>query len=139
MTNALNCANWPGIPARARRWRRAAKFCLIEQGLTYAAIGDKLDMREQTVLKWRSQYQLVFDDGSAVEVDRHPDDVIAAPRTYRHRIDGGARLRDATIGLSIQRNIANGSSSTSEFIVENLRPGSEIRSCGNVISLPGRR
>jgi hypothetical protein len=29
---------------------------LDERGWTYAAIGDKLDMREQTVLKWRKRF-----------------------------------------------------------------------------------
>ena len=33
------------------------KVVLLDgQGLTYAAIGDKLDMREQTVLKWRKRF-----------------------------------------------------------------------------------
>jgi hypothetical protein len=35
---------------------RCKVVLLDEQGWTYAAIGDKLDMREQTVLKWRSRF-----------------------------------------------------------------------------------
>jgi transposase len=35
---------------------RCKVILLDEQGWTYAAIGDKLDMREQTVLKWRSRF-----------------------------------------------------------------------------------
>ena len=35
---------------------RCKVVLLDEQGLTYAAIGDKLDMREQTVLKWRKRF-----------------------------------------------------------------------------------
>ena len=35
---------------------RCKVILLDEQGLTYAAIGAKLDMREQTVLKWRSRF-----------------------------------------------------------------------------------
>jgi transposase len=35
---------------------RCKVVLLDEQGLTYAAIGAKLDMREQTVLKWRSRF-----------------------------------------------------------------------------------
>src|SRR5437899_10202594 len=47
--------------ARAPRTPRAlADRCRVvlldEQGLTYAAIGAKIDMREQTVLKWRSRF-----------------------------------------------------------------------------------
>jgi transposase len=47
--------------ARAPRTPRAlADRCkavlLDEQGLTYAAIGAKIDMREQTVLKWRGRF-----------------------------------------------------------------------------------
>lgn len=39
-----------GLAARCRI------ILLDEQGLTYAAIGAKLDMREQTVLKWRKRF-----------------------------------------------------------------------------------
>ena len=35
---------------------RCKVVLLDEQGLTYAAIGAKLDMREQTVLKWRKRF-----------------------------------------------------------------------------------
>ena len=35
---------------------RCRVVLLDEQGLTYAAIGAKLDMREQTVLKWRGRF-----------------------------------------------------------------------------------
>lgn len=35
---------------------RCKVILLDEQGLTYAAIGAKLDMREQTVLKWRQRF-----------------------------------------------------------------------------------
>jgi transposase len=47
--------------ARAPRTPRAlADRCKVvlldEQGLTYAAIGAKIDMREQTVLKWRGRF-----------------------------------------------------------------------------------
>ena len=35
---------------------RCKVVLLDEQGMTYAAIGAKLDMREQTVLKWRSRF-----------------------------------------------------------------------------------
>jgi transposase len=47
--------------ARAPRTPRAlADRCKVvlldEQGLTYAAIGAKIDMREQTVLKWRRRF-----------------------------------------------------------------------------------
>lgn len=35
---------------------RCKVVLLDERGMTYAAIGDKLDMREQTVLKWRSRF-----------------------------------------------------------------------------------
>jgi len=35
---------------------RCKVILLDEAGWTYAAIGDKLDMREQTVLKWRSRF-----------------------------------------------------------------------------------
>lgn len=35
---------------------RCKVVLLDEQGLSYAAIGAKLDMREQTVLKWRSRF-----------------------------------------------------------------------------------
>lgn len=35
---------------------RCKVILLDEQGLTYAAIGAKLDMREQTVLKWRHRF-----------------------------------------------------------------------------------
>lgn len=35
---------------------RCRVILLDEQGLTYAAIGAKLDMREQTVLKWRNRF-----------------------------------------------------------------------------------
>jgi transposase len=35
---------------------RCRAVLLDEQGLTYAQIGEKLDMREQTVLKWRSRF-----------------------------------------------------------------------------------
>jgi transposase len=35
---------------------RCKVILLDEQGLTYAAIGQKLDMREQTVLKWRNRF-----------------------------------------------------------------------------------
>ncbi|MCC6678280.1 MAG: helix-turn-helix domain-containing protein [Phycisphaerales bacterium] len=47
--------------ARAPRTPRAlADRCKVvlldEQGLTYAAIGAKIDMREQTVFKWRGRF-----------------------------------------------------------------------------------
>jgi putative transposase len=35
---------------------RCKVVLLDEQGLTYAQIGDKIDMREQTVLKWRNRF-----------------------------------------------------------------------------------
>ncbi len=35
---------------------RCRVILLDEQGLTYAAIGDKIGMREQTVLKWRKRF-----------------------------------------------------------------------------------
>ena len=35
---------------------RCKVVLLDEQGLTYAKIGEKLDMREQTVLKWRTRF-----------------------------------------------------------------------------------
>ena len=35
---------------------RCRVVLLDEEGLTYAAIGAKIDMREQTVLKWRSRF-----------------------------------------------------------------------------------
>lgn len=35
---------------------RCKVVLLDERGLTYAAIGSKIDMREQTVLKWRSRF-----------------------------------------------------------------------------------
>lgn len=35
---------------------RCRVVLLDEQGLTYAAIGEKIDMREQTVLKWRARF-----------------------------------------------------------------------------------
>jgi transposase len=35
---------------------RCKVVLLDEAGWTYAAIGDKLDMREQTVLKWRTRF-----------------------------------------------------------------------------------
>lgn len=35
---------------------RCKVILLDERGLTYAAIGDKLDLREQTVLKWRRRF-----------------------------------------------------------------------------------
>ena len=45
---------------RPRTPRALADRCRVilldEQGLTYAQIGRKLDMREQTVLKWRSRF-----------------------------------------------------------------------------------
>ncbi len=49
------------VLVRAPRTPRAlADRCRVvlldEQGLTYAAIGAKIDMREQTVLKWRSRF-----------------------------------------------------------------------------------
>ncbi len=44
---------------RPRTPRALADRCRVilldEQGLTYMKIGQKLDMREQTVLKWRSR------------------------------------------------------------------------------------
>jgi len=45
---------------RPRTPRALADRCRVilldERGLTYAQIGEKLDMREQTVLKWRSRF-----------------------------------------------------------------------------------
>jgi len=35
---------------------RCRVVLLDDQGLAYAAIGAKIDMREQTVLKWRSRF-----------------------------------------------------------------------------------
>lgn len=44
----------PGTPQGLAT--RCKVVLLDEQGMTYAAIGAKLDMREQTVLKWRSRF-----------------------------------------------------------------------------------
>ena len=44
----------PGTPQGLAT--RCQVILLDEQGLTYAAIGAKLDMREQTVLKWRHRF-----------------------------------------------------------------------------------
>lgn len=44
-------------PRTARALADRCKVVLLDhEGLTYAAIGAKLDMREQTVLKWRSRF-----------------------------------------------------------------------------------
>jgi len=44
-------------PSTPRSLADRCKVVLLdEQGLTYAAIGDKIDMREQTVLKWRKRF-----------------------------------------------------------------------------------
>lgn len=44
-------------PATRQALATRCKVVLLdEQGLTYAAIGAKLDMREQTVLKWRKRF-----------------------------------------------------------------------------------
>jgi transposase len=44
-------------PSTPRALADRAKVVLLdERGLTYAAIGDKIDMREQTVLKWRNRF-----------------------------------------------------------------------------------
>lgn len=47
-------AKHPGTPQALAT--RCKVILLDEQGMTYAAIGAKLDMREQTVLKWRSRF-----------------------------------------------------------------------------------
>ena len=47
-------ARRPGTPHGLAT--RCKVILLDEQGLTYAAIGAKLDMREQTVLKWRNRF-----------------------------------------------------------------------------------
>jgi transposase len=47
-------ARQPGTPQALAM--RCKVILLDEQGLTYAAIGVKLDMREQTVLKWRNRF-----------------------------------------------------------------------------------
>jgi transposase len=53
-TELTRLARQPGTPHALAV--RCKVVLLDEQGWTYAAIGDKLDMREQTVLKWRSRF-----------------------------------------------------------------------------------
>ena len=48
--------------ALADRWR---VILLDEQGLIYAQIGRKLEMREQTVLKWRSRFSWPIGGGAS--------------------------------------------------------------------------
>lgn len=46
------------LPSTPQALAARCKVVLLdEQGWTYAAIGEKLDMREQTVLKWRTRFQ----------------------------------------------------------------------------------
>lgn len=45
------------LPSTPQALARRCKVILLdEQGLTYAAIGLRIDMREQTVLKWRNRF-----------------------------------------------------------------------------------
>ena len=48
---------WARRPKSSQRLATRCKIILLdEQGWTYARIGEKLDLREQTVLKWRKRF-----------------------------------------------------------------------------------